>query len=106
MGHGSAEDADWSTAECAVSGTALAANSVDRPPIEEPAACALPLTLRVKTSGADASGSNCVAFCSAKERPFSEKKATIAEADINARVYKLFKLTPTEIALLEREVEH
>lgn len=30
----------------------------------------------------------------------------LAEADINARVYKLFKLTPTEIALLEREVEH
>ena len=29
-----------------------------------------------------------------------------AEADINARVYKLFDLTPTEIALLQREVEH
>ncbi len=29
-----------------------------------------------------------------------------AEADINARVYKLFKLTQTEIALLQREVEH
>ena len=29
-----------------------------------------------------------------------------AETDINARVYKLFDLTPTEIALLQREVEH
>ena len=29
-----------------------------------------------------------------------------AESDINARVYKLFDLTPTEIALLQREVEH
>ena len=29
-----------------------------------------------------------------------------AEADINARVYKLFDLTPAEIALLQREVEH
>ena len=28
------------------------------------------------------------------------------EADINARVYKLFNLTPAEIALLQREVEH
>ena len=30
----------------------------------------------------------------------------LAEADINARVYKLFDLTPAEIALLQREVEH
>lgn len=29
-----------------------------------------------------------------------------AEAEINARVYKLFDLTPAEIVLLEREVEH
>lgn len=29
-----------------------------------------------------------------------------AEVEINARVYKLFKLTPKEIKLLEREVEH
>ena len=30
----------------------------------------------------------------------------IAEAEINARVYGLFNLTPDEIALLEKEVEH
>ncbi len=30
----------------------------------------------------------------------------LAEAEINARVYKLFDLTPAEIALLQREVEH
>lgn len=29
-----------------------------------------------------------------------------AEAEINARVYKPFDLTPAEIALLQREVEH
>ena len=29
-----------------------------------------------------------------------------AEAEINARVYKLFDLTPSEISLLQREVEH
>ena len=29
-----------------------------------------------------------------------------AESDINARVYKLFDLTPTVIALLPHEVEH
>ena len=29
-----------------------------------------------------------------------------AEAEINARVYKLFELTPDEIKLLEREVAH
>ncbi len=29
-----------------------------------------------------------------------------AEAEVNARVYKLFELTPDEIKLLEREVEH
>ena len=29
-----------------------------------------------------------------------------AEVEINARVYKLFDLMPTEIALLQREVEH
>ena len=29
-----------------------------------------------------------------------------AEAEINERVYKLFHLTPEEIALLKREVEH
>ncbi len=30
----------------------------------------------------------------------------LADSNIDARVYKLFKLTPTEIALVEREVEH
>ena len=29
-----------------------------------------------------------------------------AEAEINDRVYKLFHLTPDEIKLLQREVEH
>ena len=29
-----------------------------------------------------------------------------AEADLNARVYRLFNLTPEEIKLLEKEVEH
>jgi len=29
-----------------------------------------------------------------------------AEAEINARVCRLFHLTPDEIALLQREVEH
>jgi hypothetical protein len=29
-----------------------------------------------------------------------------AEAEINDRVYKLFDLTPDEIKLLQREVEH
>ena len=29
-----------------------------------------------------------------------------AEGEINERVYKLFQLTPNEIALLKREVEH
>jgi methylase of polypeptide subunit release factors len=29
-----------------------------------------------------------------------------AEADLNARVYRLFNLTPEEIMLLEKEVEH
>ena len=45
----------------------------------------------------------------------NDKRAAVAkltqqlaesEADINARVYKLFDLTPAEIALLQREVEH
>jgi len=31
---------------------------------------------------------------------------TTAEADLNARVYRLFDLTPDEIKLLEKEVEH
>jgi hypothetical protein len=29
-----------------------------------------------------------------------------AEAELNDRVYKLFHLTPDEIKLLQREVEH
>ena len=32
--------------------------------------------------------------------------STDAEAEINERVYRLFKLTPDEVALLKREVEH
>ncbi|MFM9959974.1 MAG: Eco57I restriction-modification methylase domain-containing protein [Planctomycetaceae bacterium] len=45
----------------------------------------------------------------------AEHKATVAhysheladiEADLNARVYRLFNLTPDEIKLLQREVEH
>ena len=31
---------------------------------------------------------------------------TDAEEEINERVYRLFKLTPAEIELLKREVEH
>ena len=30
----------------------------------------------------------------------------IAEADLNTRVYQLFDLTPDEILLLQKEVEH
>jgi hypothetical protein len=46
---------------------------------------------------------------------FNEKKAEVdqlsrqladAEAELNDRVYRLFKLTPEEIQLLQREVEH
>lgn len=45
----------------------------------------------------------------------AERRATVerltrelsdAEAEINERVFKLFQLTPAEIALLEREVAH
>lgn len=45
----------------------------------------------------------------------AEHRATVArqshelddtEADLNARVYRLFNLTPDEIILLQREVEH
>jgi hypothetical protein len=38
------------------------------------------------------------------ERLSSELAA--AEAEINDRVYRLFNLTPTDIALLQKEVEH
>ena len=34
------------------------------------------------------------------------RKLADNEADLNDRVYRLFQLTPAEIALLEREVEH
>ena len=36
---------------------------------------------------------------------FTEQLAD-AEAELNDRVFRLFKLTPDEISLLQREVEH
>jgi hypothetical protein len=40
------------------------------------------------------------------ERDALKKQLASAEAEINDRVYRLFKLTKDEIALLQREVEH
>ena len=34
------------------------------------------------------------------------RKLADAEAEINERVYRLFQLTPDEVKLLQREVEH
>ena len=34
------------------------------------------------------------------------RQLTAGEAEINDRVYRLFQLTPDEIKLLQREVEH
>ena len=43
-----------------------------------------------------------------KQREYQSltQQLAAAEAEINDRVYKLFKLTPDEIKLLQREVEH
>lgn len=41
-----------------------------------------------------------------KQREYARLSEQLAEAEINDRVYKLFKLTPAEIKLLQREVEH
>ena len=34
------------------------------------------------------------------------RELSALETDLNARVFRLFHLTPAEIALLQREVEH
>ncbi len=43
-----------------------------------------------------------------KQREYQSltQQLAAAEAEINARVYQLFDLTPAEIKLLQREVEH
>ena len=43
-----------------------------------------------------------------KQRDYQSliQQLATAEAEINDRVYKLFDLTPAEIKLLQREVEH
>ena len=39
-------------------------------------------------------------------RDVCHEHVMMAEAEINERVYRLFNLTPDEVALLKREVEH
>jgi hypothetical protein len=41
-----------------------------------------------------------------KEHVSYSAQIVSAEAEINERVYRLFDLTPTEIELLQREVDH
>ncbi len=47
-------------------------------------------------------------YLAEKQREYARlsDQLAAAEAEINDRVYQLFKLTPDEIKLLQREVEH